>query len=243
MLLQTINNIRMLHKNYLVPPPTPVTPPKKKRPKSNNKKLVLPTGSHNIPDTKPGDTNMNMKGSSSGDADEFEIATPLLFKGVMKSSTRPSLPTGPLPVFPPPPLPPLPDTPKEEILTEGIESLGEKDHPPAKVPLSCQTFTPEGVFSDFCPQRKLILRQNDGQALWADSYTDGELGLDGNQMLLQHYHRQQIFDTMHPTIVLSASDECSFFHKLDPTGPIAYSTVAHNNFHSLSDVLYHQRRF
>ena len=62
-------------------------------------------------------------------------------------------------------------------------------------------------------------------------------------MILQHYHRQQIYDAMRPTIDLSASDECTSFHKLNTTGPTAYSTVAHNNFHSLSDILHYHPRF
>ena len=56
-------------------------------------------------------------------------------------------------------------------------------------------------------------------------------------MIVQHYYRQQIYDARRPTNDLSASDECTFFHKLNTTGPTAYSTVAHNNFHSLSDIL------
>ena len=36
---------------------------------------------------------------------------------------------------------------------------------------------------------------------------------------------------------------CTFFHKLNTTGPTAYSTVAHKNFHSLSDILHHYPRF
>ena len=146
---------------------------------------------------------------------------------------KPSLSTGSLPVFPPP-LPPS----KEEIVPGGIENPSGKDHPPDEVPLFCQTLIRNGVFGGFCEQRKLLLREHDQQALWAEPYNDGELGLDGNQMILQHYHRQQIYDAMRQTIDLSASDVCTFF-----TNPTAYSTVTHNNFHSLSDILHHHRRF
>ena len=62
-------------------------------------------------------------------------------------------------------------------------------------------------------------------------------------MILQHYHCQQIYEAMRPIFYLSASDGCTFFHKLNTTGPTAFSTVAHNNFHSLSNILHHHPRF
>ena len=97
-----------------------------------------------------------------------------------------SLSTGSLPVLPPPPPPPLPDAAKEEIVPGGIGNLSGKDHPPDEVPLFCQTLDPDGVFCAFCEQRKLLLRELDQQALWAEPYNDGERGLNGNQMILQH---------------------------------------------------------
>ena len=62
-------------------------------------------------------------------------------------------------------------------------------------------------------------------------------------MILQHYHCQQIYDGMRRTPDLSANDKCTFFHNLNTTGPTAYSAVAHNIFHSLSDKLHHHSRF
>ena len=156
---------------------------------------------------------------------------------------KPSLCTRSLAVFPPPPPPPLPDTAKEEVVSGGIENPSGKDHPPDEALLFCQTSNPDGVFGAFCEQRKLLLSAHNQQALWAEPYNDGELGLDGNQMILQHYHCQQIYEAMRPTIDLSASDGCTFFHKLNTTVPTACSTVTHNNFHSLSEILHHHPRF
>ena len=225
------------------------------------KPLAPPTDAENILDTEPEHTHMNTEGNHSCDADELEVATLSFFSSNIKSSPRPSLSTdhqqpedvakelfalaantgdavqakpslstSSLPVFPPPPPPPLPDTAKEEIVLGGIENPSGKDHPANEVPLFRH-----GVFGAFCGQRKLLLREHDQQALWAKPYSDGELGLDGNQMILQHYHRQQIYEAVRPTIDLSA-------RKLNTTGLTAYSTVAHNNVHSLSDILHHHPR-
>ena len=123
-----------------------------------------------------------------------------------------------------------------------MENQSTKDQPPHGVPLFSQTLNPDGVFGAFCEQRKLLLRGYDQQALWAEPYSDAELGLDGNQMILQHYHRQQIYEAMLPTIDLSPSDGCTFFLPLNTTGPTTYSGDAHNNFHSLSEILHNHPR-
>jgi hypothetical protein len=61
--------------------------------------------------------------------------------------------------------------------------------------------------------------------------------------VLEKHHKQVIYDQVHPTIDLCASDGCTFFHDIDCSGNNAYSTIGHDNFRYLKDVLHHHPKF
>ena len=61
--------------------------------------------------------------------------------------------------------------------------------------------------------------------------------------MLETHHKQIIYDQVHPTIDLCASDECTFFHNIDCSGNNAYSTIRHDSFRYLKDILHHHPKF
>ena len=69
------------------------------------------------------------------------------------------------------------------------------------------------------------------------------LGIDTNQLMLEKHHKQIIYDQVHPTIDLCASDGCTFFHDIDCSGNNAYSTIGHGNFRYLKEILHHHPKF
>ena len=61
--------------------------------------------------------------------------------------------------------------------------------------------------------------------------------------MLEKHHKQIIYDQVHPTIDLCASDGCTSFHDIDCSGNNAYSTIGHDNFRYLKDILDHHPKF
>ena len=61
--------------------------------------------------------------------------------------------------------------------------------------------------------------------------------------MLEKHHKQIIYNQVHPTIHLCASDGCTFFHDIDSSDNNAYSTIGHDNFRYLKDILHHHPKF
>ena len=105
------------------------------------------------------------------------------------------------------------------------------------------SLAPDGVFAKFLVKHKGEINTHDQQALWGETHVHETLGVDTNQLVLEKHHKQVIYDQVHPTIDLCASDGCTFFHDIDCSGNNAYSTIGHDNFRYLKDVLPHHPRF
>ena len=69
------------------------------------------------------------------------------------------------------------------------------------------------------------------------------LGIDTNQLVLEQFHKQIMYNQVRPTIDLCASDLCSFFDGIDCSGNNAYSTIGHDNVRYLKDILHHHQKF
>ena len=105
------------------------------------------------------------------------------------------------------------------------------------------SLAPDGVFAKFLVKHKGEINTHDQQALWGETHVQDTLGVDTNQLVLEKHHKQAIYDQVHPTIDLCASDGCTFFHDIDCSGNNAYSTIGHDNFRYLKDILHHHQKF
>ena len=105
------------------------------------------------------------------------------------------------------------------------------------------SLAPDGVFAKFLVKHKGEINTHDQQALWGETHVQDTLGVDTNQLVLEKHHKQAIYDQVHPTIDLCASDGCTFFHDIDCSGNNAYSTIGHDNFSHLKDILHHHPKF
>ena len=101
----------------------------------------------------------------------------------------------------------------------------------------------DGVFAKLLVKHKGEINTHDQQALWGETHAHDTLGIDTNQLVLEKHHKQIIYDQVHPTIDLCASDGCTFFHDIDCSGNNAYSTIGHDNFRYLKDILHHHPKF
>ena len=149
-------------------------------------------------------------------------------------------------------------TPREEQSTpsaipspEGTHEKAEdgKDPTPDEAegnsgkPFFNPSLAPEGVFAKFLVQHKGEINTHDQQALWGETHAHDTLGIDTNQLVLENHHKQIIYDQVHPTIDLCASDGCTFLRDIDCSGNNAYSTIGHDNFRYLKDILHHRAKF
>ena len=105
------------------------------------------------------------------------------------------------------------------------------------------SLAPDGVFATFLAKHKGETNTHNQQALWGGTHAHDTLGTDTNQLMLEKHHKQIIYDQMHPTIDLCPSDRCTFFDDIDCSGNNAYSTIGHDNFRYLKDILHHHPKF
>ena len=149
-------------------------------------------------------------------------------------------------------------TPREEQSTpsaipspEGTHEKAEDGEDPTPdetdgnsgTPFFNPSLAPDGVFAKFLVKYKGEINTHDQQALWGETHVHEILGVATNQLVLEKHHKQVIHDQVHPTIDLCASDGCTFFHDIDCSGNNAYSTIGHDNFRYLKDVLHHHPKF
>ena len=80
------------------------------------------------------------------------------------------------------------------------------------------SLAPDGVFAKFLVKHKGENNTHDQQALWGETHDHDTLGIDTNQLVLEKHHKQIIYNQVHPTIHLCASDGCTFFHDIDCSG-------------------------
>ena len=78
---------------------------------------------------------------------------------------------------------------------------------------------------------------------WGEPCAHETLGIDTNQLVLENFHKQIIYNQVRPTIDLCASDLCSFCHGIDCSGNNAYSTIGHDNLRYLKDIIHHHPKF
>ena len=105
------------------------------------------------------------------------------------------------------------------------------------------SLAPDGVFAKFLVKHKGEINTHDQQALWGETHVPETLGVDTNQLVLEKHHKQVIYDQVHPTKDLCASDGCTFFQDIDCSGNNAYSTIGHDNFRYVKDILHHHPKF
>ena len=105
------------------------------------------------------------------------------------------------------------------------------------------SLAPDSVFAKFLVEHKGEINTHDQQALWGETHVHDTLGVDTNQLVLEKHHKQVIYNQVRPTIDLCASDGCTFFHDIDCSGNNAYSTIGHDNFRYLKDILHHHPKF
>ena len=148
-------------------------------------------------------------------------------------------------------------TPREEQSTPSIpspEGTHEKaedgeDPTPDDVdgnsgkPFFNPSLAPDGVFAKFLVKHKGEINTHNQQALWGETHAQDTLGIDTNQLMLEKHHKQIIYNQVHPTIDLCASDGCTFFHDIYCSDNNAYATIGHDNFRYLKDILHHHRKF
>ena len=149
-------------------------------------------------------------------------------------------------------------TPREEQYTpsaipspEGTHEKAEDGEDPtpdeadgnSRKPFVNPSLAPDGVFAKFLIKHKGEINTQDQQELWGEMHAHDTLGIDTNQLVLERHHKQIIDDQVHPTIDLCASDGCTFFDDIDCSGNNAYSTIGHDDFRYLKDILHHQPKF
>ena len=220
---------------------------------------ALPTSSEKVQDSVPKGTDENTKGSHPGDAEEVkqqeECHEDLCGDKAMDNNaalndnarrTNEVEPDNSL-------LTPCEEqsTPSAIPSPEGTHEKAEEGEDPtpdeedgnAGKPFFNPSRAPDGVFARFLVKHKGEINTHDQQALWGETHAHDTSGIDTNQLLLEKYHKQVIYDQVHPPIDLCASDGCTFFHDIDCSGNNAYSRIGHDNFRYLKDILHHQPKF
>ena len=137
---------------------------------------------------------------------------------------------------------PSPDGTHEKT-EEGEDATSDEENGNAERPFFNHLLNPDGVFAKFLVNHKGDINAHDKQALWGETCAHDTLGMDTNQLVLKGFHKQIIYNQVRPTIDLCASELCSLFHGTDCSGNNAYSTVGHDNFRYLKDMLHHQTKF
>ena len=145
-------------------------------------------------------------------------------------------------------------TPREEQSTpsaipspEGTHEKAEDGEDPtpdeadgnAGKPFFNPSLAPDGVFAKLLVKHKGEINTHDQQALWGETHAQDTLGTDTNQLVLEKQHKQIIYDQVRTTIDLCASDGCTLFHDIDCSSNNAYSTMGHDNFRYLKNILHH----
>ena len=72
------------------------------------------------------------------------------------------------------------------------------------------SLAPDGVFAKISVKHKGEINTHDQQALWGETHAHDTLRIDTNELVLEKHHKQIIYDQVHPTIDLCASDGCTF---------------------------------
>ena len=137
---------------------------------------------------------------------------------------------------------PSPEGTHEKADKGGDPTPDETDGNSGK-PFFNPSLAPDGVFAKFLVKHKGEINTHDQQALWGETHVHDTLRVDTNQLVLEKHHKQVIYDQVHPTIDLCASDRCTFFHDIDCSCNNAYSTIGHDNFRYLKDILHHHPKF
>ena len=223
------------------------------------KPLTPQTGTENILDTEPEDTHKNTEGNHSCDADELEqqeqchedpCGDAAMDNGatsddntrkVNKDEPDNSL-LAPREEQSTPSIIPSPDGTHENS-DEGEDPTPNEENGNAERPFFNSSLNPDGVFAKFLVKHKVDINADDQQALWGETCAHDTLGIDTNQLVLETFHKQVIYNQVRPTIDLCARDQCSFFHDIDCSGNNAYSTIGHDNFRDLKDILHHHPKF
>ena len=135
-----------------------------------------------------------------------------------------------------------PDGTREKT-KEGEDPTSDEENGNAERPFFNPSLNPDGVFAKFLVKHKGDINVHDQQALWGETCAHDTLGTDTNKLVLKGFHKQIIYNQVRPTIDLCASDLCSFFHGIDCSGNNAYSTIGHDNFRYLKDILHHHPKF
>ena len=218
-----------------------------------------PTGSEKVQDSVPEDTHENTEGSHPRDAEELKQQeechedqcgdSAMDNNAALNDNAR-----GTNEVEPDNSL----STPREEQSTpsaipspkgthkkaeDGEDPTPDEEDGNAGKPFLNPSLAPDGVFAKFLVAHKGEIHIHDQQALWGEKHAHDTLGIDTNQLVLEKYHKQIIYDQVHPTIDLFASDGSTFFHDIDCSGNNAYSTIGHDNFRYLKDILHHHQNF
>ena len=130
-----------------------------------------------------------------------------------------------------------------EKAEEGQDPTPDEEDGNARKPFVNPSLAPDDVFAEFVVKHKGDITTHEQQALWGEMHAHDTLGIDTNPLVLEKYHKQVIYDQVHPTIDLCASDRCTFFHDIDCSGNNAYSTIGHDNFRYLKDNLHYHPKF
>ena len=130
-----------------------------------------------------------------------------------------------------------------EKAEDGEDPTPDEPDGNAGKPFFNPSLAPDGVFPNYLVRHKGEINTHDQQALWGEPHAHDTLGIDTNQLVLEKHHKQIIYDQVHPTIDLCVSDGCTIFHDIDCSGNNAYSTIGHDNFRYLKDILHHHPNF
>ena len=223
------------------------------------KPLTPPTGTENILDTEPEDTNKNTEGNHSCDAHELEqqeechedpngdaamdngATSDDNTRKVNKDEPDNSL-LAPREGQSTPSIILSPDGTHEKT-DEGEDCTPDEENGNAERPFFNPSLNRDGVFAKFLVKHKVDINAHDQQALWGETCAHDTLGIDTNRRVLEKLHWQIIYNQVRPTIDLCASNQCSFFHDINCSGNNAYSTSRHDNFRYLKDILHHHPKF
>ena len=137
---------------------------------------------------------------------------------------------------------PSPDGAHEKT-DEGKNNTPDEENGNAERPFFNPSLNPDGVFAKFLVRHNVDINAHDQQALWGEPCAHDTLGIDTNQLVLERFHKQIIYNQVCPTIHLCASDQCSLFHDVDCSGNNAYSTIGQDNFRYPRDILHHHPNF
>ena len=126
---------------------------------------------------------------------------------------------------------------------EGKDPTSDEENGKDKRPFFHPSLNLDGVFAKLLVKHKGDINAHDQLALWGEACAHYTVGIDTDQLVLEEFHRQIIYNQVRPTKDLCASDLCSFFHGIDCSGNNAYSTIRHDNFRYLKDILHHHPKF